>query len=130
MIAAAGADQPAYAGRLTRAAAEVIEEITSGRAGLHKALRWVKFDWLFGRIRSRVWELARDEDGNLQDPRATSVEGPQPELPFIANPNWERPSIVGEAAAAVEPAMAGFVDPVLDEEHFRERAAGRGRRTR
>ena len=49
----------------------------------------------------------------------------QPELPFLANPAyWPTPA--GEAAAAVEPAAARFVDSVLDEEHFRDRAAGRG----
>jgi hypothetical protein len=30
------------------------------------------------------------------------------------------------ATAAVEPATARFVDPALDEEHFRDRTAGRG----
>src|SRR5882757_1722129 len=125
VIAAAGADQPAYAGRLTRAAAQVIEEITSGRADLDPALPWVAFDTLFERVRLRMRQLALDEDGNLQDPVCTPVMGAQPQLQFFANPDY-RPSPAGEAAAAVEPATARFVDPVLDEEHFRERAAGRG----
>ena len=58
VIAAAGADQPAYAGRLTRAAAAVIEEITSGCADLDPTLRWVEFDVLFERIRLRMRRLA------------------------------------------------------------------------
>jgi hypothetical protein len=125
VIAAAGADQPAYAGRLTRAAAAVIEELTSGRTDLDPTLRWVAFDMLFERIRLRMGRLALDEGGYEQDPVCTPVMGAQPQLRFFANPGY-RPTPVGEAAALVEPATARFVDPVLDEEHFRDRAAGRG----
>ncbi len=125
VIAAAGADQPAYAGRLTRAAAQVIEEITSGRANLDEKLRWVEFDVLFERIRLCMRQLALDEQGNPQDPVCTPVMGAQPELRFFENPSY-RPSPAGEVAATVEAATAQFVDPVLDEEHFRERAGGRG----
>jgi hypothetical protein len=125
VIAAAGADQPAYAGRLTRAAAAVIDEITSGSADLDPTLRWVEFDVLFERIRLQMRRLALDEGGHEQDPVCTPVMGAQPELPFFANPGY-RPTPAGEAAAVVEPATARFVDPVLDEEHFRDRAAGRG----
>ena len=125
VIAAAGADQPAYAGRLTRAAAEVIAEIAAGRADLADTLPAVGFDVLFERIRLWMRQLAAEEDGYVQDPVCTPVMGVQPELPFFANPGY-RPTPAKEAAALVEPATARFVDPVLDEEHFRERAAGHG----
>lgn len=125
MIAAAGADQPAYAGRLTRAATAVIAEITSGRADLADTLPFVSFDVLFERIRRQVRALALNEGGHPQDPVCTPVMGAQPELPFFPNPNYE-PNRAAEAAATVDPATAVFVDPVLDEQHFRDRAAGRG----
>ena len=125
VIAAAGADQPAYAGRLTRAATTVITDITSGRADLAETVAAVGFDVLFERIRRQVRQLGLDEGGHLQDPVCTPVMGTQPDLPFFPNPSYE-PSPAAEAAAAVEPATAVFVDPALDEEHFRDRAAGRG----
>ncbi|MDQ2710419.1 MAG: hypothetical protein M3Z25_23615 [Actinomycetota bacterium] len=103
----------------------MIEEITSGRASLDEKLRWVKFDVLFERIRLCMRQLALDEQGNPQDRVCTPVMGAQPELPLFENPSY-RPSPVGEVAAAVEAATARFVDPMLDEEHFRERAGGRG----
>jgi hypothetical protein len=126
VIAASGADQPAYAGRLTRAATTVINDITSGRADLADTVSFVGFDSLFERIRRQVRQLALDEGGHLQDPVCTPVMGAHPQLPFFPNPRY-RPSLVAVAAAAVEPATARFVDPALDEEHFRDRASGRDR---
>jgi hypothetical protein len=80
---------------------------------------------LFERIRKQVQALAITEGGHLQDPMATPVMGAQPELPFFHNPRY-LPNPAAEAAAAVEPATAPFLDPALDEEHFRNRAAGHG----
>ena len=125
VIAATGVDQPAYAGRLTRAATTVINDITSGHADLAETVPSVSFDVLFERIRSEVRRLALDEDGHLQDPVCTPVMGAQPELPFFPNPRY-RPNPATEAAARVEPTTAPFLDPALDEEHFRDRAAGHG----
>ncbi|MBA2696139.1 MAG: hypothetical protein H0U62_09965 [Actinobacteria bacterium] len=125
VIAATGADQPAYAGRLTRAATTVIHRITSGELDLAPTARAVGFDVLFERIRREVRTLALAEGGHLQDPMATPVMGAQPELPFFLNPRYQ-PHPAAEAAAAVEPATAPFLDPALDEEHFRDRAAGHG----
>lgn len=59
-----------------------------------------------------------------RDPVATPAMGAYPELPFFRNPRQPNPA--AEAAAAVEPAAAPFLDPALDEEHFRDRAAGHG----
>ncbi|MGH3934055.1 MAG: hypothetical protein ACRDS1_03575 [Pseudonocardiaceae bacterium] len=125
VIAATGTDQPAYAGRLTRAAATVIHRIISGELDLAPTVRSVGFDVLFERIRKEVRSLAVAEDGHLQDPVATPVMGAQPELPFFRNPRYQ-PNPAAEAAAVVEPATAPFLDPVLDEDHFRDRAAGHG----
>jgi hypothetical protein len=125
VIAAAGADQPAYAGRLTRAATAVINDITAGRLDIAETLPWVTFDVLLDRIRKRVRQLAADEGGHQQDPVGTPVEGLQPPLRFFKNPDY-RKSRVAELATQVEAATARFLDPVLDEEHFRERATGRG----
>ncbi len=85
VIAAAGSDQPAYAGRLTRAATTVI---TSGRADLAETVGSVGFDVLFERIRRQVRQLVLDEGGHPQDPVCTPVMGgaagfavlPQPTL--------------------------------------------------
>jgi len=126
VIAATGADRPAYAGRLTRAATTVIHRITSGELDLAPTVRTVGFDVLFERIGKEIRTLALAEGGHLQDPMATPVMGAQPELPFFPNPHYQ-PNPTAEAAAAVEPATAPFLDPALDEEHFRDRAAGRGR---
>jgi hypothetical protein len=129
VIAATGADGPAYAGRLTRAATTVIHGITSGEFDLAPTVRAVGFDVLFERIRKEVRTLALAEDSHLQDPMATPVMGAQPELPFFPNPRYQ-PNPAAEAAAGVESATASFLDPILDlavdEEHFRDRAAGRG----
>jgi hypothetical protein len=125
VIAATGADKPAYAGRLTRAATTVIHRLTSGEFDLAPTVRTVGFDVLFERIRKEVRTLAVAEDGHGQDPIATPVMGAQPELPFFLNPRYQ-PNPAAEAAAAVETATAPFLDPALDEEHFRDRAAGRG----
>lgn len=54
VIAATGADKPAYAGRLTRAASTVINDITSGKADLADTVPSVRFDVLFERIRKQV----------------------------------------------------------------------------
>lgn len=80
---------------------------------------------LFERIRKEVRALALAEDGHPQDPIATPVMGAQPELPFFPNPRYQ-PNPAAEAAAAVESVTAPFLDPALDEEHFRDRAAGHG----
>jgi hypothetical protein len=125
VIAATSADRPAYAGRLTRAATLVINGISSGELDLAPTVRTVGFDVLFERIRKQVQALAITEGGHLQDPMATPVMGAQPELPFFHNPRY-LPNPAAEAAAAVEPATAPFLDPALDEEHFRNRAAGHG----
>lgn len=54
VIAASGADRPAYAGRLARAATTVINDITSGRADLADTVPFVGFDSLFERICHQV----------------------------------------------------------------------------
>jgi hypothetical protein len=51
VIAATGADTPAYKGRLTRAATTVINDIISGAADLAETVPSVGFDVLFERIR-------------------------------------------------------------------------------
>ena len=88
VIAATGADKPAYAGRLTRATTAVITKITSGALDLAPTVRTVTFDVLFERICREVRTLALAEDGHLQDPMATPVMGAQPELPFFLNPRY------------------------------------------
>ncbi len=125
VIAATGADTPAYKGRLTRAATTVINDIISGAADLAETVPSVGFDMLFDRIRRRVRELVLAEGGYRQDPICTPVMGTQPELPFFPNPRY-RPNPAAEAATHVEATTAPFVDPALDEEHFRDRAAGHG----
>jgi hypothetical protein len=80
VIAAAEAHQPAYAGRLTRAATTVINEITSGYADTAETVPFVGFDVLFERIRRQVRRLALAEGGYQQDPACIPVMGAQPEL--------------------------------------------------
>jgi hypothetical protein len=48
--------------RLTRAAATVISDITSGQTDLADTVLFVGFDSLFERIRRQVRQLALDED--------------------------------------------------------------------
>jgi hypothetical protein len=52
--------------------------------------------------------------------------GAQPQLPFFRNPAYQS-SPAAKAAATVDPATAVFVDPALDDEHFRDRATARRR---
>ncbi len=125
VIAAAAAGTPTYAGRLTRAATVVINEITSGAVDLAPTVRAVGFDVLFERICKQVRVLTLAEGGHLQDPVATPVMGAQPEVPFFPNPRY-RPHPAADAATDVEPATAPFLDPALDEAHFRDRVTGHG----
>ena len=124
VIAATGAAEPAYGGRLTRAAASVIRSITAGEVDLAETLRTVSFGVLFERIGQEVHALAAREDGHRQDPRATPVEGGVlPELPFFDNPHYD-PNPITQVSHAVAAAAAPFLDPILDADHFRGRAAG------
>lgn len=61
VIAATGADELAYAGRLTRAATTVIHGITSGELDLAPTVRAVGFDVLFELISKEVRALVLAE---------------------------------------------------------------------
>jgi WD40 repeat protein len=120
VIAAAGEDQAAYSGRLTRAVTAVIGEIDAGL--FDQTVEYVDFGTFFELVRAKVAALG---DGSYrQDPVGTPVMGAQPVLPFFPNPAY-RPTPAAVAAAGVEAMIGQFVDP-LDEQHFRDRAAARG----
>ncbi len=124
IIAAAGAADPAYAGRLTRAATTVIHRLVSKDIDFSPTLPTVPFATLFDLIARELRALAAREGGYQQEPTATPTVGTA-HVPFFANPHY-RPDATRVAAEAVGPATAPFVDQVLDAEHFRDRAAARG----
>lgn len=124
VIAAAGAADPAYAGRLTRAAATVIRRIVSEDIDFSPTLPTVSFTTLFDLIAKELRALAAQEGGYQQEPTATPTVGTV-HVPFFVNPRY-RPDAARVAAEAVGSATAPFVDPVLDAEHFRDRAAACG----
>jgi hypothetical protein len=108
VIAASGADEPAYAGRLTRAATTVINDITSGRADLADTVSFVGFDSLFERICRRVRQLALDEGGHLQDPVCTPVMGGHCCIKRSAHPTWSTCLLRSPSAGLQMPGLSWF----------------------
>jgi hypothetical protein len=74
---ASGADQPSLR-RLTRAAATVISDITSGRADLTDTVSFVGFDSVFERIRRQVrqltWTKIGTRRGCRQSPKIPALD--------------------------------------------------------
>ena len=131
VIAATGADEPAYAGRFTRAVTEVLRGLREGHYDLDESVAWVPFWELHRLIKRAVLDLADASDGLRQYVVCTATMGSPPELPFVPNPRYRPPSPAVALAAELEPATAEFLDPlldpVMDARHFESRASGHGR---
>jgi WD40 repeat protein len=130
VIAASRGDRPAYDGRFTRAAMNVLHALAAGDLDIDPVVEHVPLDTVAQAIRREVNRLAAADDAYPQQVTATLVDMSVgvPDLPFFPNPaHRDDPRI--RLRAELEPGLLPFFDDLdegLDARHFVERAAGVG----
>jgi WD40 repeat protein len=110
----------AYDGVFSRAAAEILTEISDGRIDLYPS-EYVKFGELVELIRQRVTSLS----DHLQRVTSTPVDG-APAPPFVPNPRRPTDVELSWARQNADVVARPFLnlDTTLDPAHFLERASG------
>ena len=131
VIAATGSDDPAYAGRFTRAVTEALRGLVPATTTSTSRCPGSGSPSSSAGSNRPCSTCAQAEQGIPQHVVCTPTMGEPPELRFVPNPRYQTPPPTVAAAAEVEPATAEFVDPlrdpVMDARHFEARASGHGR---
>jgi hypothetical protein len=120
VIAACGADEPAYDGRLTRALSEVLHRFTIDWLRVDPTLPYIPLARICREVGALVDEYTKDSAP--QRIKSTAVEQHEQhianQLKFFPNPRYVHREIESSLRVFTDPDLRPVLDEILDVDHF------------
>jgi Translation initiation factor IF-2, N-terminal region len=129
VVAACEPDQQAFDGRLSQAAANVLDKLYCGKLDIDRSMRYVPLATIAREIRREVDVLASATGSMRQQVTCSIIDiSANVDLPFFPNPDYiddERYRVRGRIDTALAPFLDDL-DEAFDARHFVSRATGHG----